>query len=458
MDARTNVNGKEADDMEWIKRWLLQARVQLANLNTSEQMLIGTLLVVIPMLFFGVARYAAAPEMVPLLNQSFGGDEQARITQHLRAMGIDFELAGNFINVKSEQRNEIFASLGLEQLLPEDTSSGFKEMIEKQTWWQSSAQTKQMYQIALQNRLENIIQSYDWVHDARVMISLPESGGVFGARAVSPSASVSIDMQSGALSQRQVDAIAGVVAGAKAELLPKHVTIIDEKAGKPWHASDSEVYGGDNVYLENQQLVEKRYTDKINEMLRYLTDKIVVVNADIDQTWRKTDEVAYTKDNSLELQSTTRSYNTVSSSGSNGGEPGVNPNVGVSIAGSGAGTENTSDEAEATYDTHAGYKHEISANPGGHATRVSATVSIPRSFFVKQFMYGKPADTPEPTDAALQALIDPYLAQVEKQVAPLLIAQGAPGEVVVAMYPDMTQSPFDTEQQATLVGGRKSVV
>jgi flagellar M-ring protein FliF len=430
----------------------MQSQAQLSNLNTSEKMLIATLLAVIPMLFFGVAQYASKPEMVTLLDQPFTPDEQSRIASHLRTMGVRHELAGEFINVPAEERYGVIGSLGFSDLLPEDTSGGFKEMIENQTWWQSSAQTQQMYQMALQDRMQKIIKTYDWVRDAKVVISMPETKG-FGAERVAPSASVSIQTRSGDLTQRHVDGLASLIAGAKAELMTNGVTVIDEQTGRAWKVRDNEMFGGDNQYLENQLKIEMHYRDKIMNSLAYIHSKIVAVNADVDPTWRKTEQRSYSKEDSVSQIVTEGTISTSSNSGASGGNPGVQPNVGVTIDGAGGGTESASDESEATYENETGYIHEVSANPGGHATRISATINIPRSFFVKQFRYGKPEDTPEPTDDALEPIITPYLAKIKAQIEPLVIAQDQPGKVVVDVYPDTIESVFVTEEQASLVGG-----
>jgi len=119
-----------------------------------------------------------------------------------------------------------------------------------------------------------------------------------------------------------------------------------------------------------------------------------------------------------------------------GGEPGVRANTGIDIAGAGSGGRETStEETESEFQPYAGVEHVKEFEPGGIPTRISATVNVPRSYFVSIYMQGKPDDAEQPDDAALQAIYTEHLERIKRQVQPLLTSKAA-GQLVVDVYPD----------------------
>ena len=72
---------------------------------------------------------------------------------------------------------------------------------------------------------------------------------------------------------------------------------------------------------------------------------------------------------------------------------------------------------------------------GGMPKQINVTVNVPRSFFVGIYKQGKPADAPEPDEAAIEGIKTAQLAQIEGQVKPLISTESA-GLVTVNMIPD----------------------
>jgi flagellar biosynthesis/type III secretory pathway M-ring protein FliF/YscJ len=421
--------------MDFIRRWLAQIRVQLANLTLSQKLLIGTLALMVPMVLWLVAQYAGSPQLVPVLDQSIDAVKRSQIIAYLEGHQIAFDTSGDRILVPVERRNQVLASLQESRLLPEDTSKGFDALVEKQSWLQSNEQNRQLYDIARQNVLAQVIREFPGVKQATVLISKPQQIG-FGATAHRPSASVNVVLATGQLDQKRVDAIAGLVSGAVAEMLPGDVTVIDAVAGRQWKVRDTEsMTSGDYLELINNQ--ERYYRDKISSALSYIRNVIVAVNVEVDMTQRKTDSTSFDRDKSVELLTRERNNSTKESDAASGGEPGPRANTGATIAGSGAapGRSSSSEETETSFEPHAAKVHEIAAIPGGTPSRISATVNIPRSFFVALHRKAKPDDKQEPTDEAIKALVAEHLDRVQKQVMPLIKTKD-PGTVVVDVYPD----------------------
>ncbi|MEX2672227.1 MAG: hypothetical protein WD294_08975 [Phycisphaeraceae bacterium] len=421
--------------MEFARRWLAQIQAQLSDLSVSAKMLIGTLAFMLPLLLWVVVQYAMTPQMVALLDQPIEAQARYQITAALDDRGIAYRTMGDRVLVPRGEHANLLAELQMLQVLPEDTTRGFDALVERQTWWQSSEQNRQMMMITKQNVLSNVVRAYPSVHDATVIISMPREQG-FGRTHREPTASVNVMLSGGQrLDQRKVDAIAGLVAGAVAELKPENVTVIDAAAGQQWTIrKEGEVIPGD--YLELLHAQEGYYRNKLAETLRYIPEVIVAVNVNVDVTRKETDQTRYDQDSSLELLTMERRETTRSESADTGAEPGVRANAGADIAGGGGGgTLSTTETTESGFSPFAGRTHEVSATPGGIPTRISATINVPRSFFVDLYMQDQEEDAPLPTDEVLEALIAEHTDRIRRQVEPLVLAQDA-GEVVVDVYPD----------------------
>lgn len=449
--------------MDFVKRWLTQIQAQLQDLTLSQKMLIATLVIVIPMMLLLIFQWAATPEMVPVLDQSLDRARQSRITAILEGQGISYKLVGDRIMVPREKQLMALATAQMQNLLPEDTSTGFdKLVVENQNWWNSNEQNRTLYNIAKQKVLAAVLTAYPWVHDATVIISPPQETG-FGATHQRPTASVNIVLDRGKLDQKRVDAIAGLVSGAVAEMRPEDVNIIDAVNGRQWKVRpEGQIFAGD--YLEQVQIQEAKYREKIQRALGYIPNVIVAVNVEVDMTRRQINSRSYDKDASVSLVTKEHSLTEQTTEGAAGGEPGVRPNTGQANAGAAISAasprQSSTEESDTEFDAFAGEKTEVSANPGGMPTQINATVNIPRSYFVTLFQQGKApaaagdgeaAAPPAPTDEALSPTIEAALPRIKKQIETLVVTGKNPGQVVVDVYPD-AGAPFGAPGAAQPAG------
>jgi flagellar M-ring protein FliF len=437
--------------MEWIRNWMAQIQAAMSRMALSQKLLIISLLVIGLTALLLIAVWASSPTMASLLDQPLTAGDQGAITSYLTSHDIDYRIQGDQVWVPSERRVEVLAGLQMQKLLPRDTSQGFSVLIEKQSWWQSNEQNRQLYNIALQNELNRIIGKMRGVDEAEVIISRPQSTG-FDASYHRPSASVNVVVNSGRVNQDLADSIAGLVSGAVAEMKPEDVTVIDAVAGQPFHVRDQD-HMATSDYLELVQAQEKIYHDKIATALGYIPRVIVAVNVELDPKRVQTNATQYNKDTSVTLLTQEHTNTQTSTQRSNAGEPGVRANVGATIPGAEAsGNQSSTEESETQYSPFAGVEHTTTLDPGGVPTRVSATINVPRSYFVALYMQGKPADTAAPDDAALQPLYDSNLKRIQDQVTPLLTTRN-PGQVVVDVYPDDSTVAGRMVMPSTAAGG-----
>lgn len=427
--------------MAWLKNWLAQIQGQLSQLNTSQKWLIATLVVIGGACLFVVALYTGQPDMQPLLNGgSLTPAQAASIESYLDSRGVAYSNEGGQLLVPSNERFRVLAALQANEVVTDD-SEGFSLLVEKQSLWHSSEQNRQLYTIALQNELAYAVGRMRGVKSAKVIISHPKVTG-FDATVRRPSASVNVEMQGEQLDRNTAEAIAALVSGSVAEMEPKHVAVIDAVNGRTFSPRDEhEVVASD--YVELVQTQEQIFRDKIASALSYIPQVIVAVNVEVDPARRQTESTKYDSDDSATLPTAERSRIETSTQRRPGGEAAVRANTGVDIAGMQGQTQESSlEENETEFAAHAGMTHERVYQPGGVPTRISATVNVPRSYFVAIYQRGlgggEGGDDDEkaaPSDAELQAVYDEHLERIRKQVQPLLASKDA-GQVVVDVYPD----------------------
>lgn len=405
--------------MDFLKRWMRQINAQLSGLTSSQKMLIGSLLVVMFLVLFLVTQYAATPEMVPLLDQSLTPEEMTEVTSYLDSHDIGYELAIDRIRVPFDKRYDILARLQIQQLLPEDTSSGFTDIVEKATWWKSSEQSRTELNIAKQNVLAGVVKKMKGVEDATVIISMPRRVG-FDATHKFPTASVSVSMKGGSMSQKIADAIAGLVSGSVAEMRPEHVDIVNTSDGRVWRVRNDEDMTA-TTYLETKMALERALIEKIEKVL-IIPGMLVEVSVQPDITRRHIEETVVDPKKSAELLTSEFEKVMDSTEYEIGGEPGARPNTGGTIAGASGPqiqSKSTTEERENRYSPYPGTLYEKKLNAGGAPLLVSATINLPRSYFENVYRQQNANDAIEaPTDQDLQ--LDVEKTRITNIIQPLL--------------------------------------
>lgn len=418
--------------MEFFRRAWATIQGQLGKLPASSKWLIGSLMIILLMVGFLTLQYAAQPELAPLMPAA--ADRAPAILARLQAAGIKAQTQAGQIMVSSEKRNDAYAVLAEGDLLSSNTAAAFDEMIARQSPWTTKDQNAQAFLLAKQKVLSQIIAKMVNVRAADVILATPEDKG-FGATHRRPSGSVNVLMKgSNVINKKLVEAIAGLVAGAMAEMKPEDVVVIDANQGRQYTVKKQDGTALPNDVIESLQALEQYHREKIVEVLGYIPGVIVAVNVRTDPVLRK-DEVL-TKYGPEPLKSEENEENETRDATGGGGEAGVRPNVGLSIdnTGGAASTSKTNKSRTEYADTKI-VSQTTQQSAGGMPKQISVTVNVPRSFFVSIFKQGKPADTPEPDDAAIEAIKTAQLAQIEAQVKPLISTESA-GVVTVHMIPD----------------------
>ena len=422
--------------MDFLRSSWSQASEFLGQLSVTARWLIACLAVIFILIGWLFMQYAAVPDMVPITR--FTSQSNPQVIAQLEAAGIRVNAEGGQLAVPADRYQEAMVILASSDLLATDTAAAFDELINHQSPWQSNAQNARAFLLAKQKVLGQIISKMGGVRSASVMLSTPQKQG-FGATFVRPSGSVNVVMGSRKrVDKALVEAIAGLVSGAIAEMRPQDVVVVDANRGRQFTVkSQDDVLPSETIELVHH--LEHRYREKISQLLSYIPNVIVAVNVQIDpMKSKRVEQYDYEPSEPLKSEFTREAQR---QDVQNAGEPAVRPNTGLDIAsGSGGSSESTTETRNEFGDknlTRRTHTMEI-----GHSEqRINVTINVPRRYFVGVFKQGKPDEDAEeePDDGTLGPIITAQLSQIEQQVTPIVSTSQGDSVVRAHMIPDPDQ-------------------
>lgn len=426
--------------MDRLRKVLATIAKALGRLDTTQRLLIGSLAVIAGMALFLIAQYAGRPAMVEFMT-GYSAEDQAAAQVVLARSGIGarFDDRGRLV-VPAEKQQDATAALAESGAMPPDASILFRNIIEKQSWQFSRQQNERLYGIALQNELSAVISKFRGVKSATVIIDAPDSSG-FGSAMLKPTASATIFSRSGQpIDQGTVDAVAMLIAGARAGLPIENVRVIDGSSGRQRKASSEEEVSS-NTYLEQATKVEGLMQSKLMDLLAYIPGRIVSVTAQVDVTRSNATITKYLEkgDGTTSLIKTSKESTTTSlQAGQGGAEPGVRSNQAADInrGSGGAGNKSEQTEENREMDNRVGSKIEHTIDPKGYPTMLAVSVGVPSAYVAdllkKEAAKGGAAQgggaqaASEPTEQEIQAKFDKDVKpRLESSILPHVRAMSA---------------------------------
>ncbi|MGA2231880.1 MAG: flagellar M-ring protein FliF C-terminal domain-containing protein [Tepidisphaeraceae bacterium] len=411
--------------MDILKAQLARIQQQLSGLTATQKMLAAALVAIMAMTLVWWGHYAAAPEYVALLDQSFSADDIAQITNHLAAKGISYTMSADRIMVPADRQIEVLADLGYSHLLPQNTSQGFDEIVNKQmTPWDTAEKDQHLWTEVKRRQLETILDEFPSVVHADVVIDPSAERRLDSGGDIKPTAMVSITTRHEPdQNDRQIgETVADLVAGAVAGLSRGRVTVVVD--GATINVADKD---GDGGLLDGDSIVqairahEEYYRTKVLQQLGFISGLFVSVNVDLNTKRVESEQTVLDPKTSLHQTVTEEDHSVdTTSPGGGAGDAGAVSNVGSNTplavgggGGAGGGTS-TESESKATYqNTVASTVSHVIQGPGD-APAVSASVRVPRSYFVA--IYHDVHKGADPDDAALDATINDELERIRKDV------------------------------------------
>ncbi len=438
--------------MEFLKAQITRIQEQLTGLSATQKMLVVSLLTIMVMTLLWWAHWAAEPEMSPLLDQSLSQDELGQIATSLQAQAIPYKTVGDKVYVPADRKVEVLAVLGYSQALPRNFDQGFDEMTKQMNWLDPPDKTDKMFLEERQRLLASIIRRFPGVQDAAVVID-PTTERRLDGNDVQPVATVMVttSRNSTTANRQLADAVAGTVSGGQAGLARSNINVTID--GVPFtikDKSDDDLGSGDDG-VELQKHWEDHYREKIlADALQDIRGAIVGVTVKVNtaQTVTTTHMVDPKQVVSLptHTQETTDDQTAEPASSQ---EVGAVPNTAMSLpSGSGGAGGSTSSSDQSEFENDHFKKDEIVKQGSGDATLVSASVRIPRTYFIQAYKNengGKDPDDP----TALTNYMNAQLLQIRSAIkgcAPVV-----DDALYVSSYSDVMppEAPVDMQAAAT---------
>jgi flagellar biosynthesis/type III secretory pathway M-ring protein FliF/YscJ len=429
----------EGWDMDFVKAQFDRLQKQLGDLSASQKMLTGTLVVIMVMTMLYWGKYAGNAEMVPVLDQAFSADDITRVSMKLKSLGINVKVTGDRVLVPADKHDEALATLAYENLLPQDIQSGVEAMAAKISPFSPSSEVKAIRNDMKQKSLAATISRYPGVRSARVFID-PREDARIGSK-VEATASIDIQMKPGhSPTKHLINAAARFVHSAQAGLPLKNVNVTVDGV---YHSVDGA--NEDSVTAAAELMDQKyRYQEmeerKIRDHLAWLRGQVFVsVNVDMNITSSQQQETLYDPKNTVHKEVKIETRTDESSSTSQvGGEAGLVANAALEVENAGPTDSTTQSKSEESvqFQLLASQTTRTSRTPAGGFTVKSATVRVPRSFFVNAYKAQNPGGSSEPDKALLDEMIAREIAIIKDEVMKVTAVR-TPDDVAVSTYLDV---------------------
>ncbi len=423
--------------MQALQQTLKRITEQLRSLPANTRYLVGAMGVILVLVLVLVAQITGRQGMVPLGLTGVSAETRGKVQQHLNAIGVSYtDQAGDFL-VPAEQKFAILGRLNENEVIT-GNDIDYASIVANDNVFRSKYQSRMMERVAKMKALEGMLRAYRDIESAKVILAQPDEQMGIGSANIPLSASVTVKVRSGALTQSMADSIGQLVAGAMAGLKPDAVAITDLGSGRSYQARSRDDFASGD-YLEHKSATEKLFTKKLEHALAFVPGVIVSVNAVVDTRHMQTRRESVDEPKVGPVESRSREF--TSSSAGSGMEPAIRPNTGASIARSG-GSQNSVSESS-TVDRTApvfGGMETVTQDRKGNPIVINAMVGVPRSYFVELYRDNQGDPQAEPDATALDALVQAEVAKIRSLLRPLVDTTGLedtrPGVVEVAMVHD----------------------
>jgi flagellar M-ring protein FliF len=424
--------------MDFIRKYLVQIKAQLAGLTISQKLLVGLLAVIM----FGTIVWAvvtsAKPQMVPLVSQSMTPDQINQMEMALKGK-YSYQVSGDKVLVPQEQAYQIRGALQSEGMLPRDVTSEFDVALRDTSPFSPESQNDRQWLVAKQRQVTRNLISFPYVQDAAVIISLGQQPSL--GRAPLPSTST-VNLKTRAnvgLTATQVQAVAETVCGAVSGMRREDVHVIVN--GQPYRAPSSDTLMPTDL-VEAKKHMEDYFANKLEYQFSSYGDVKISVNVVPDLSSRTETATKVDPKNVVSRAVSEKTQDTTTNDGSAapGGEPGVKPNTGLSVADatvSGRGNSSTSTVNQTENKVVVGTTTTTSVIPAGVETKdLTASISLPRSYFVSVYRNKHKDAKDEPEEGQLQTeVIGPELKRA-LAVAKNVIGAKSDDQIKVDWYDD----------------------
>jgi flagellar biosynthesis/type III secretory pathway M-ring protein FliF/YscJ len=423
--------------MDVFKAQLEKIKQQLSGLTATQRMLVGTLVTVMVLTLLYWGHYAGNAEMASLLDQSLSVAEIGRINQALDLKGVPHTVVGDKVMVPADRKMELVADLMYQNALPLDLHSVFEEVNKNLNPFSSPTEREATYNQAREMMLSQIITRFPKVADCQVMINAKNERRVEAS--LMPSATIVLKMRESEENPKPlVVAAADSVAHAVPGLTRGHISVVVDGRSIPLTDPEDDPLATGIELMDQKIKLESIEAQKIYAQFGYIPNLLVSVSVQIDNETTETKKHTYDKANTLSMptkEETQTDENT--SPAPPAADPGVGANTGAPVvagAGGSGQTNNSSKESTENVVLPSDVT-ETKQIPAGKDTVQSATVRVPRSYFISVYKMQNPKGK-DPDEAAIQAIATAQLASIREGVKTCLFLK-SDDAISADMYPDI---------------------
>jgi len=247
----------------------------LRNLGPMRLLIMGAVLLGMIGFFFFLATRFTAPPMA-LLYSDLDAQDSAAIVSKLQAQNVPFELhaGGTQIFVPEGQSGQLRLAMA-NQGIPSSGSIGY-EIFDKQGSLGATNFQQNINKLrALEGELARTIKTINNVSSARVHLVLPQRQ-LFQREKSQPTASIFLKMRgSMRLDSNQVSAVQHLVAAAVPGLLPRSISIVDDKGELLARGFEGDPASTPGLIAQRADERRRAYEARIQRVVEKLLEKSI---------------------------------------------------------------------------------------------------------------------------------------------------------------------------------------
>ena len=259
-------------------------RRHLAALSPAQKLAAATIVLVMlgSAWWVNSPRVASRSGMEPILDQPFSTAELISITERLRTQKVPHEVRDGKVLVPADRRMDALSDLYYADAL-RGTEDGFDALVKQMSAWDSPSKTDKLFDHHREQAVQRVISRFAGVRKATVIIDSTSQRRMDGA-SIHPAAMVDIqtrqDVGTRINSQQLAHAAVNVLTGSLANLSRERVTVTID--GASYNLGDGSVVESRDA-VERRQQLEHAHVAKLRQLLGYIPDVMVSVSVDLKQ-------------------------------------------------------------------------------------------------------------------------------------------------------------------------------
>lgn len=411
--------------MDFINKAISQVADLFRSMTPGARITAGLLLgVLVVSLVWLVGQKAGGPDDYLLGGQQFSAGEVNAMEQAFGKAGLDgYTLEGNRIRVPRGQRAAFMGAIADAGALPSDFGAALRKTLAEGGPFITAREREERLKVALQEELALWIRSMPGIEKAAVAYDVKKMGGLRNDTLATASVSVKA-VGNMPLDESRVRGIGHMVASAISELKPENVVVTDLVSGQS-HRLSGDGVSGDNSLLELRKKYEDDFRGQIATALNFVPGAQISINVELDtEARRQVKMIEYDKIKSVTLRSDETTQDESRETLGPGGVPGTrsngSANQGQTVSQT-PGVSSTLAKSTQSQVVAPGQMQSTSEHLGLAPKRVTASISVPKSYFVRLWRDRNGIDESQKVDDNQVAAIEAArIAEMQKLIAGLL--------------------------------------